>query len=184
VSVDTPQRAPHSREQDLPDLVAHQFTRDLPAFAARSGWARWQRLFAAAVVVGLTVTGASAPALLLIGCALAGCVSTAVAVGTALASLLPRRPTGPADGPSPQELRRYTVLVPAYREEAVIGDLVRHLALLDYPADRLEVLVLVERHDPATRAAVLAANPPAYLFMVELPAGPPQTKPRSCNYGC
>lgn len=81
------------------------------------------------------------------------------------------------------QLPSYTILVPAYEEEAVIGDLVRCLADLDYPAELLEVLILVERRDKATQLAIQAADPPPHFRIVQLPVGTPQTKPRSCNAG-
>src|SRR5579859_7706118 len=42
------------------------------------------------------------------------------------------------------ELPFYSVMVPAYREASVITKLLSNLAELDYPTDRLEVLILVE----------------------------------------
>ena len=47
------------------------------------------------------------------------------------------------------DLPRYTVLVPAFGEANVIADLVEHLGHLDYPRDRLEVLLLLEEVDRA-----------------------------------
>ena len=55
------------------------------------------------------------------------------------------------------ELPRYSVLVPLYHEAAVVPHLLAALADLRWPRDRLEVLLLVEEDDAATRAAL--ANP-------------------------
>jgi cellulose synthase/poly-beta-1,6-N-acetylglucosamine synthase-like glycosyltransferase len=73
--------------------------------------------------------------------------------------------------------------VPAYGESAVIGDTIRSLCVMDYPRDRLEILVLLERRDLQTRQAVAAVNPPEHVRVVLLPPGKPQTKPRSINLG-
>jgi cellulose synthase/poly-beta-1,6-N-acetylglucosamine synthase-like glycosyltransferase len=81
------------------------------------------------------------------------------------------------------DLPAYTVLVPAYREPEVIGQLVAELAALDYPADKLQVLVLLEADDPDTLAALRAAAPPSYVRAVLVPAAAPRTKPKACNYG-
>jgi cellulose synthase/poly-beta-1,6-N-acetylglucosamine synthase-like glycosyltransferase len=54
---------------------------------------------------------------------------------------------------------------------------------MDYPKDKLEVLVLIERRDQATAQAVRDVGPPGFVRIVGLPPGPPQTKPRSCNLG-
>ncbi|WP_285751798.1 glycosyltransferase [Lentzea sp. NBRC 105346] len=167
----------------MADRMANEFTRTHPLFAARLGFARWQQvtavLLAVAVVAGLLFDAETLAACLgLVGTVLVG-LRTALA-----ASAIPRRTAEAADPPLPDELLpSYTVIVPAYREEAVIADTVRCIAAMDYPHDRLEVLVLVENHDPATKRAVLDADPPPFVRVVNIPAGAPQTKPRTCNLG-
>jgi cellulose synthase/poly-beta-1,6-N-acetylglucosamine synthase-like glycosyltransferase len=81
------------------------------------------------------------------------------------------------------ELPLYTVLVPAYHEANVVGSLVANLSRLDYPADKLEILLLLEADDYETRQAVLAACPPETVTIVTVPPGAPQTKPKACNVG-
>ncbi|WOF21597.1 glycosyltransferase [Microbacterium betulae] len=81
------------------------------------------------------------------------------------------------------ELPVYTVLVPVFREARVVGRLVENLGRLDYPSDRLEVLVLVEEEDAETREAIARSDPPANFIVVTVPKGHPQTKPRACNVG-
>lgn len=51
----------------------------------------------------------------------------------------PRR--GFVSGAGDNTLPSVTILIPAFQEEAVIADKIRNLALLDYPADRLDVVV-------------------------------------------
>ena len=80
-------------------------------------------------------------------------------------------------------LPSYTVLVPVYREANVIGSLMRNLAALDYPAEKLEVLVLLESDDAETLAAARAAQPPATVRLVVVPDAAPKTKPKACNVG-
>ena len=65
----------------------------------------------------------------------------------------------------------------------MIGGMVRCLEKLDYPQDRLEALILVERRDTATKQAIADAHPAPFIRVVEIPPGAPQTKPRSCNAG-
>jgi glycosyltransferase XagB len=81
------------------------------------------------------------------------------------------------------ELPKYTVLVPVFREANIVGQLVRNLGGIDYPTEKLEVLILIEEEDLETRAAIEAANPPSYFHVVTIPKGTPQTKPRACNVG-
>ena len=81
------------------------------------------------------------------------------------------------------DLPKYTVLVPVFRESNIVGQLVRNLGGLDYPVDKLEILVLIEEEDTLTRDAFLAASPPSHMQIVTIPKGSPQTKPRACNVG-
>lgn len=81
------------------------------------------------------------------------------------------------------ELPMYTVLLPVYKEANIVALLIDNLAKLDYPKDRLEILVLLEEDDDDTIAALEAANPPSYVHMLVIPDGPPKTKPKACNVG-
>jgi cellulose synthase/poly-beta-1,6-N-acetylglucosamine synthase-like glycosyltransferase len=81
------------------------------------------------------------------------------------------------------ELPIYTVLVPLFREANVVGDLIENLRRLDYPQEKLEILLLMEEDDRETIEAAKAANPPDTVRFVLIPFGLPQTKPRACNVG-
>lgn len=81
------------------------------------------------------------------------------------------------------ELPRYTVLVPVYKEANIVANLIENLGAIDYPAHKLEVLILVEEDDTETRAAAEAAHPPSHFRFITVPAGAPQTKPKACNVG-
>lgn len=81
------------------------------------------------------------------------------------------------------ELPVYTVLVPVYREANVIGDLIGNLSQLDYPAEKLEVFILLEEDDQETIDAARAAAPPDNFVLVTIPDGQPKTKPKACNVG-
>ncbi len=81
------------------------------------------------------------------------------------------------------ELPVYTVLVPVFREANVVADLVANLADLDYPKEKLQILLLLEEDDVETREAAAAADPPGTIMFVTVPRGHPQTKPKACNVG-
>jgi hypothetical protein len=81
------------------------------------------------------------------------------------------------------DLPRYTILVPVYREAGIVGLLMRNLAALDYPREKTEILLLLEEDDPETLAAALAAAPPDLVRIVVVPHSLPRTKPRACNVG-
>ncbi|GAA4266091.1 glycosyltransferase family 2 protein [Frondihabitans peucedani] len=82
-----------------------------------------------------------------------------------------------------EELPVYTVLVPVFREANIVAQLIDNLGGLDYPVDKLEVLILIEAEDDDTRRAIESADPPAHFHIVTVPRGAPQTKPRACNVG-
>ncbi|MGK5113865.1 MULTISPECIES: glycosyltransferase [unclassified Geodermatophilus] len=81
------------------------------------------------------------------------------------------------------ELPRYTILVPVYKEAGIVGLLMRNLAALDYPREKLEILLLLEEDDPETLTAALAAAPPDLVRIIVVPHSLPKTKPRACNVG-
>ena len=81
------------------------------------------------------------------------------------------------------ELPRYTVIAPLFREAAMVEGLLAGLAELDYPRDRLQVLLALEPDDPQTRAAAQAAiaRSPLDVAVVLSPPSGPRTKPKACN---
>ncbi|EXG79906.1 glycosyltransferase family 2 protein [Cryptosporangium arvum] len=84
---------------------------------------------------------------------------------------------------SDENLPMYTVLVPVYREANVVKDLLANLGDLDWPKERLEVLLLLEADDTETIEAARAADPPATFTFVVVPDDLPKTKPKACNVG-
>jgi cellulose synthase/poly-beta-1,6-N-acetylglucosamine synthase-like glycosyltransferase len=77
----------------------------------------------------------------------------------------------------------YTVLVPAYREPEVVASVVASMSSLEYPVDKLEVLLLLEQDDRETIDAARSACRGTSVRVVLVPAGEPRTKPKACNYG-
>ncbi|QDG78940.1 glycosyltransferase family 2 protein [Labrenzia sp. PHM005] len=77
---------------------------------------------------------------------------------------------------------RYTVLVPLYREARVIPELLRALKNLSYPRHKLQVILLIEKDDVETAAAI-PGNLPACFDVLSVPDGHPRTKPRALDYG-
>jgi glycosyltransferase XagB len=174
-------------EREIADHIANSFASSNPALAARHGFAIWQKATAIAATVVVVALGVLAPSMLVVVLAGATSVLTGISVVLVLAGLCHHSPWARRRNAVPplteQQLPNYTVLIPAYHEEAVIGDLIRSLAKIEYPTDRLEVLILVERRDVATQQAISAADPPSHMRVVQLPPGMPQTKPRACNAG-
>lgn len=80
------------------------------------------------------------------------------------------------------ELPFYTVLIPLRDEAVMVPLLGRAMAALDYPPEKLDIKFVVETASPATIAAVETLLPDPRFRLVEVPAGPPATKPKALDY--
>ena len=110
----------------------------------------------------------------------AASVFLALAVWRVILTLVSATPR--AQVPAPEVWPRYTVLAALYDEADIVSQLIERLSRIDYPADRLQGLLVLEAHDHATIAAAQAAPRPGWLEILVTPPGAPQTKPRALNY--
>lgn len=77
----------------------------------------------------------------------------------------------------------YTIFCPLYREHHVLPQFVTAMSKLDYPKDKLQVLLLLEEDDKETIERVRTYQLPAYFETVIVPHSRPKTKPKALNYG-
>ncbi|CAN5712917.1 hypothetical protein BH10ACT1_BH10ACT1_05420 [soil metagenome] len=84
---------------------------------------------------------------------------------------------------SAADLPMYTVLVPAYREPEVIDRLLHNLSRLEYPAEKLDLKLLLEADDEETVERALRHPLVDRIDVVLVPPGEPRTKPKALNYG-
>lgn len=77
----------------------------------------------------------------------------------------------------------YTILLPVFKEPAVIPKLIDGLRKIDYPQEKLDILLLLEEEDYETLEAAKKAQPPANFRFITIPNSLPKTKPKACNYG-
>jgi len=82
-----------------------------------------------------------------------------------------------------EDLPIYTVLVPLYHEAETLSRLVDGLSRLDYPKDKLDVILLLEEDDTETREAASRMDMPDFIRQLVVPHGQPKTKPKACNLG-
>nr|WP_156524335.1 glycosyltransferase family 2 protein [Gordonia sp. LAM0048] len=78
------------------------------------------------------------------------------------------------------DLPVYTVLLPVYGEPEIVTNLVAGVGRIDYPADKLDILLVLESDDHETRAAVEDADLDR-ITTVLVPPSEPRTKPKACN---
>lgn len=83
----------------------------------------------------------------------------------------------------PKKLPIYSILCPLYKEGAVLPQFVAAMEKLDYPKDKLDILLLLEENDPETIAAAKALDLPKHFRTIIVPHSQPKTKPKACNYG-
>jgi cellulose synthase/poly-beta-1,6-N-acetylglucosamine synthase-like glycosyltransferase len=79
-------------------------------------------------------------------------------------------------------LPTYAVLVPLYREAAVVEDLVAHLGCIDYPKSKLQILLILEADDHETRSAALRHVSAPHFEVLSVPPRGPRTKPKALTY--
>jgi len=77
----------------------------------------------------------------------------------------------------------YTILVPLHREAKILPVLLEHLCRIDYPVEKLEILLLIEADDDETQVALRGCPLPSHIRPTMMPPGQPRTKPRALNVG-
>ena len=75
----------------------------------------------------------------------------------------------------------YSIVVALHKEARVVPQLIAALAALDYPRSKLDIKLVIEHDDHATRLAIEALHLPANCEIIVAPAGWPRTKPRALN---
>ena len=177
--------------REIADEAANDLFRKNPVLSARVVFSRGQKIGLALLAliclvalvlwpVGLVITAITIVSAVF----LAGTVfKFRVAMRGARYDVVERVTRSEVEALTDEELPRYTVLVPVFREANIVGQLVENLGAIDYPAEKLEVLILIEEEDTLTRDALQSASPPPNFRVITVPRGTPQTKPRACNVG-
>jgi cellulose synthase/poly-beta-1,6-N-acetylglucosamine synthase-like glycosyltransferase len=106
-------------------------------------------------------------------------LAMALKVAATIAALRPAPPE--PEAPIPMRLPEVSIIVALYRESDIAPRLVRRLSRLDYPRDRLDVILAVEADDARTREALAGADLPPWMRVVVVPGGQVRTKPRALN---
>lgn len=96
-----------------------------------------------------------------------------------LAACLYVPPEEPVPALDARVLPVYSLLVPLYDEAASVPRLVAALGALDYPPEKLDIKLVVEADDHATRAAIAALALPPHMTEVAVAPVGPRTKPKA-----
>ncbi|HEY7669236.1 MAG TPA: glycosyltransferase [Hyphomicrobium sp.] len=159
-----------------------------PELSAATGLPAWQKAALAGLLAAIGGGALLAPEATLVALLAVMAVPFLLVVTLRAVSLwhllkgappLMREEAAPAaDDPLPL----YSVLVPLYREAGVVAHLLEALAQIDYSADRLEIILIVESVDFETRAALARAALASSMRVLVVPDGRPRTKPRALQY--
>lgn len=171
----------------LVDRATFGLLRIQPTHCARIGVSALQAVSALGFLAMITGSALMLPLPLVIsGLAVAGGVFFMSVVALRGLCLMPgARPVAAApDGPplTAAELPVYSVLIPLFRETAVLGQLIAAMTSLRYPAEKLEIKLILEEQDLPMREAVSQLALDRVFEVIVVPAGQPQTKPRALNY--
>lgn len=82
-----------------------------------------------------------------------------------------------------KDLPMYTILCPLYKEANVLPHFLESIAKMDWPKEKLDVLLLLEEDDKETVEVAEAMDLPSYVRIIVVPDSQPKTKPKACNYG-
>jgi glycosyltransferase XagB len=81
-----------------------------------------------------------------------------------------------------EELPIFTVLVPMFREAAMLPRLAGALRSLDYPLGKLDIKLVVEAGDRETIEVARTLGLEGVFEIIVVPRSSPQTKPKACNF--
>ena len=82
-----------------------------------------------------------------------------------------------------RDLPVYSILCPLYKESKILPQFIEAMKNLDWPKEKLEVLLLLEEDDTESIKVIKKMRLPSYFRPVVVPYSEPKTKPKACNYG-
>lgn len=153
----------------------------LSAAPRRLGWPLFPLFAVMAVAAGVAATIA-APNVVLTVVSIALSIVFVAWIGLRLIGLLAAvGPLPPLPRQPDASLPVYTVIVALYREAAAVEQLIASLDALDWPREKLDIKLVLEADDHATRTALEAMRLRQPYELVIAPAIGPRTKPKALN---
>ena len=173
----------------LIDKAVNGLWRDTAELSARTPHKLWQPLLAAAlsglaigsILVAPELAAGALAAILAVPFLCVVLLRAAAVIEILRRTFAPRR-VPPRSDKDEARLPVYSILIPLHREAEVLADLVHGLAMLDYPAAKLQILLVLESDDADTRRAAAVLDLPGNFEIVVVPDRGPRTKPKALNY--
>ncbi len=147
----------------------------------RSGFNAKAALAAFVIIIATLITPIAVFSVLLGWAVITLLLSTALKIAAACAAM--RTDACTQKPPVIARLPTVSVMVALYRESDIAPRLVRRLSQLDYPRELLDIVLIVEENDQATRRALASADLPPWMRIIVAPEGRVKTKPRALNFG-
>ena len=82
-----------------------------------------------------------------------------------------------------KDLPIYSILCPLYKESHILPHFLKAIDALEWPKEKLDVMLLFEADDDESIEAVKHLSMPTYVRVVVVPHSLPKTKPKASNYG-
>ena len=79
------------------------------------------------------------------------------------------------------DLPVYSVIVALYREAPSVRQLLGAMTALDYPREKLDIILVIEADDSETFEAIARERPPPCVRVIVAPNEGPRTKPKALN---
>lgn len=155
-----------------------------PSLSAKTPLSPGQRKLAVAAAGAAAFAGGLAPqpaltlATMALACLFLASIWLRLLAGAASTALKPAR-IGPKL--KDRDLPIYSIIIALHREGPVVPQLIRALDAIDYPRTKLDIKLVIEEDDHATRRVIEALSLPPRYEIVIAPAGSPKTKPRALN---
>lgn len=178
-----PNPADNDLAAKLIDVATFDLERNEPQFSARTVISDGQAKALYAMLGATFVFMIGAPALgtvVLTGIVAVGYLANAIFRGWLFWVAADRQPERSPLLASPAreaELPLYSIIVPLYHEANVVSQLAEALAALDYPAPRLDVILVVEEDDGETCAAARRAGLARNFKVLRVPRVSPEPNP-------
>lgn len=157
-----------------------------PVLSAGAPTWTWQLITASALsglVAGVTTVAPDAGyRLLLVLLTLVFLPVVVLRVVVTALGLMPQRSSDASARLADADLPTYSILVPMFREAQVLPDLVAAISALDYPAAKLDVLLILESVDLETQDIARSIELPGFMRTIVVPDSQPRTKPKALNY--
>lgn len=173
-------------EAELSEASVHALRRSAPHASAHRLMTGAQKLIASALILAAAAFFAAAPLSALITFNVCVTIYFLAAIFFRLYLTFVGYSAPPAPPPDPpltdEELPVITILLPVYNEADGLALLHQSMNALDYPAEKLDIKLIMEADDEKTIAEAQRLGLDRHFDCIIVPPSEPRTKPKACNH--